>query len=69
MIRQLASNASGLSLVAVLMVALERPAMAYVDPGTGAIIWQSIIAVLAAVAFSFRRVTFWIKNRKERKIE
>jgi hypothetical protein len=66
MSRHLKRMAAALPLLAIVMIATERPAMAYVDPGTGAIIWQSILALVAGVAFSFRRINFWFKNRKSK---
>jgi hypothetical protein len=66
MSRQLKGMASALLLLAIAMIATERPAMAYVDPGTGAIIWQSILALAAGIAFSFRRINFWFRNRKRK---
>jgi hypothetical protein len=39
--------------------------LAYIDPGTGTLIWQSITAALIGVGFYFRR--FWGKvHRKDR---
>jgi hypothetical protein len=55
---------SALFLLVLAMFATERPAMAYTDPGTGALIWQMALAGLAAVGFYFRRITTWFKNRK-----
>jgi hypothetical protein len=46
------------------MFATEHEARAYTDPGTGALIWQMALAGLAGVAFYFRRITNWFKNRK-----
>jgi hypothetical protein len=62
--RHLTRMAAVLFLIALGLIATERPALAYVDPGTGAIIWQSILALVAGIAFSFRRINFWFKNRK-----
>jgi hypothetical protein len=67
--RHLIRTAEALILIAVCMIATERPALAYVDPGTGAIIWQSVLAFIAGAAFSFRRINSWFKNRKGRKID
>ena len=66
MTRHLKRMAAALLLLAVAMIATERPALAYVDPGTGAIIWQSILALVAGIAFSFRRINVWFKNRKSK---
>jgi len=53
-----------LFLLALAMFACEQEARAYTDPGTGALIWQMALAGLAGVAFYFRRITSWFKNRK-----
>jgi hypothetical protein len=53
-----------LFLLALAMFAFEQQARAYTDPGTGALIWQMALAGLAGVAFYFRRITSWFKNRK-----
>jgi hypothetical protein len=56
-------------LMMIGLIATERSALAYVDPGTGAIIWQSMLAMAAGVLFSFRRINMWFKNRKSRRSE
>lgn len=67
--RQLRCMVGALIVLAVCMIATERPALAYVNPGSGTIIWQSVLALIAGMAFSFRRITFWFKTRKGRKVE
>ena len=54
---------SGL-LVLLLLVAAERPAYGYVDPGTGALIWQGLIAAAVGVSFRFRRILNWFSRKK-----
>ena len=56
-------------LLALAMFATEHEARAYTDPGTGALIWQMALAGLAGVAFYFRRITTWFKNRKGPRVE
>jgi len=34
--------------------------LAYIDPGAGALIWQSIIGVFVGVVFYLRRTRKWI---------
>ena len=51
-------------LIALAMFATERQARAYTDPGSGALIWQMLVAGLVGVSFYFRRITTWFKNRK-----
>ncbi len=53
-----------LFLVALVMFATEKEARAYTDPGTGALIWQMLVAGVVGVGFYFRRITSWFKNRK-----
>jgi hypothetical protein len=53
-----------LFLIALVMFATEREARAYTDPGTGALIWQMLVAGLVGVGFYFRRITSWFRNRK-----
>jgi hypothetical protein len=55
-------------LIALAMFATERQACAYTDPGSGALIWQMLVAGLVGVGFYFRRITAWFKNRKGPKV-
>ena len=55
-------------LLALAMFATEHEARAYTDPGTGALIWQMALAGLTGVAFYFRRISSWFKNRKGPKV-
>ena len=47
----------------VLLLAAEREARAYTDPGTGAMLWQLAVAALVGVAFYFRKITAWLKKK------
>lgn len=51
-------------LVALISFATEREASAYTDPGTGALIWQMMVAGLVGVGFYFRKITAWFKSVK-----
>jgi hypothetical protein len=51
-------------LIALAMFATEREACAYTDPGTGALIWQMMVAGIVGIGFYFRRITGWLRNRK-----
>jgi hypothetical protein len=51
-------------LLALATFATEREASAYTDPGTGALIWQMMVAGIVGVGFYFRRITGWFRNRK-----
>jgi hypothetical protein len=44
-----------LALFLVLGVFLERPAYAYVDPGSSLLVFQSISAMITGALFYFRR--------------
>ena len=55
-------------LMALAAFATEREACAYTDPGTGALIWQMMVAGIVGVGFYFRRITTWFKNRKGPKV-
>lgn len=41
--------------VAVIVAIWERPASAYIDPGTGSLIYQTALTLLLGVAFVLRR--------------
>ena len=51
-----------LSVVLLLLVVVfSRDVYAYLDPGTGSLIFQTLVAALAAVAYGFR--SYWGKIR------
>lgn len=50
--------------VLLSLFALEKPAMAYTDPGTGALVWQMVAAGFVGAAFYFRRFLIWFKRKK-----
>ncbi|HSY36674.1 MAG TPA: hypothetical protein VK814_13045 [Acidobacteriaceae bacterium] len=50
---------------ACLMLATERRAMAYVDPGSGLLALQSIGSMLAAAAFFMRRRIMGLFSKKK----
>jgi hypothetical protein len=47
---------------AVLLLALPRGLYGYVDPGTGAMVWQLVIASAIGTLFYARRLVKWIKK-------
>ena len=51
-----------IALGALLFVALEQPARAYTDPGTGALVWQALLAGLTGLVFYSRRIIRWVKS-------
>lgn len=44
-----------------VLLALERPAAAYLDPGTGSMVFQVVVAALLTGLFAIR--TFWSRVR------
>ena len=44
------------SVAAMLLVA-EAPAHAYIDPGSGSLLYQALLAGLLGLGFTFRRTT------------
>ncbi len=56
----------GLLLALILLsFATERPAAAYTDPGSGALIWQMLVAGFVGAMFYFRKFTSWFRARKK----
>ncbi len=51
--------------VGITLTAFERQALAYTDPGTGALIWQMVAAGFVGAAFYFRRILNWFKRRRD----
>jgi hypothetical protein len=51
-------------LLILLALGTEQQARAYTDPGSGALLWQMALAAIAGVAFYFRRIISWFKDRK-----
>lgn len=48
-------NAARALLACVLVLGMPVEAKAYTDPGSGALIWQSLVAVIAGIGFYWRR--------------
>ncbi len=51
-----------LIILAMLIMALPLPAMAYIDPGSGAMLWQLAAAALFGALFQIKRVTGWFRR-------
>ncbi len=51
-----------LLLTLLLMWGLEREAKGYTDPGTGALIWQVLIAGFMGAMFYFRRIKNYLMS-------
>ncbi len=57
---------SVLLLLVILAFATEREARAYTDPGSGALIWQMLVAGFVGVMFYFRRFLGWFRKKDPR---
>ena len=60
----LRSSLRALLVAMLLLFATERQAMAYTDPGTGALIWQGLVAGFVGLLFYARRFTTWFKKKR-----
>jgi len=47
---------------ALLLLATPRAASAYVDPGSGAMLWQLAAAVVIGSLFYVRRLVVWVRK-------
>ncbi len=56
-----------LILVFILVLTWARSADAYVDPGTGSLIWQLIAAAFVGLMFYAVRIKRWIASKLSRK--
>lgn len=56
-----------LCLLTIHAIAFPTPALAYLDPGTGSIILQGMLAAFVAVGVYFRVVRTYIANLFSRK--
>lgn len=54
-------------LLTSLVVLIPKPAHAYIDPGTGSIVTTAILGFLAAIAYTFRKYMYRIKDFFSRK--
>jgi hypothetical protein len=63
MARRIAFPARTLLLILILGFATEREASAYTDPGSGALIWQALVAGVVGVGFHFQRIASWFRNK------
>jgi hypothetical protein len=50
-----------LVVLAAMLFVFPQPAMAYLDPGTGSILWQVVVGGLLAAAYTIR--IYWSKVR------
>jgi hypothetical protein len=55
----------GVPVLLLLLFASEREARAYTDPGSGALIWQMLVAGFVGMAFYFRRFATWLRGKRQ----
>lgn len=55
-----------IAAVALAIIVGERDASAYTDPGSGALMWQLLLAAMVGVSFYFRKFIGWIRNWRKR---
>ncbi len=53
------------ALVGVLVLLTEPRAYAYTDPGSGALLWQALVAAFVGAAFYFRKFLFHLIPKKK----
>jgi hypothetical protein len=46
-----------------------KSALAYADPGCGAVLWQLFFASIVSIGFHFRKLRSWFGNRCHRRRE
>ena len=68
--RRTARRASGSSpahpwctVTLLLCLALASDAHAYIDPGSGTLLWQALLAALFGGMFYIRRIINWVRER------
>jgi len=55
--------------VVMLLICLEREAKAYADPGSGALVWQVLVAGFFGTMFYIRRIFGWLRSKGQRNPE
>jgi hypothetical protein len=56
-------TSSSMGILLLLLIAVERPAHAYTDPGSGAMMYQVLAAACLGAGFYARRVFRWFTTR------
>jgi hypothetical protein len=51
-----------LALATIMVLSLNNPAYAYVDPGSGSIIASAVVGFFAAITYTFRKTFYRIKD-------
>lgn len=57
--------ASYLGVLFLVLVATERPARAYADPGSGALLFQILAAAFVGALFYARKIIRWFRPKRK----
>jgi hypothetical protein len=52
-------------MVLAFVLLAEKQAHAYTDPGSGALIWQGLVAAFVGAGFYFRKAIFHLMPKKK----
>lgn len=66
-LKKRSSISAGASLalgLLIFLLASERPAHAYTDPGSGMLIWQGLVAAFLGASFYFRKFVYKFFGKK-----
>lgn len=55
---------AGVVAALLFVLATERPAHAYTDPGSGMLIWQGLVAAFLGASFYFRKYFYKFFGKK-----
>jgi hypothetical protein len=58
-----------LMVLLAFLLCFERSAKAYTDPGSGALIWQVLVAGFFGAMFQIRRIVGWFRSKGQRNPE
>lgn len=51
-------------LLLFFLIAAEAPLKGYVDPGSGALLWQVLAGGIVGIIFQVRKIGRWFRSRK-----
>jgi hypothetical protein len=62
-------TSTSLLCLALLIMAVPQRAEAYVDPGSGSMLWQLAAAAVFGSLFRIKRIAAWFRARHKRRNE
>ena len=63
MVRFVEARSEAAFVVLAVLLAIPKPAHAYVDPGGGAMLWQIAAAGVIGALFYVRRAFTWVRDQ------